>query len=77
LQHPENPLVRSLKEKRNLLVFKLLINSVEAGDILDVCLTAARRSIDFPPITFKDVRKSVLEARNTTLKVDEILIAIL
>jgi hypothetical protein len=76
-QHPENPPARSLEEKRNLLVSKLLTNSAEAGDIPDVCLTAARRSIDFPPITFEDVRKLVLEAGNTAPGADEIPIAIL
>jgi hypothetical protein len=76
-QHPENPLVRSLEEKRNLLVSELLTNSVEAGDISDTCLTTVTRSINFPLITSEDVRKSILEAGNIALGADEISTAIL
>jgi hypothetical protein len=76
-QYPENPPARSLEEKRNLLVSKLLINSAKARDISDTCPTAATRSINFPLITSEDVRKLVLEAGNTAPGADEIPTVIL
>jgi hypothetical protein len=58
-------------------VAELLTSKAEVGDILSNIPTATTRYIDFPPITAEDVRKSVIEARNTTPRVDEVPTAIL
>jgi hypothetical protein len=76
-QHLEKPPAKSLEEKRELLVSKLLTNKAEAGDIPFDTPTAATRKIDFPPISTEDVRKAVIEAGNTAPGVDEVPTAIL
>jgi hypothetical protein len=58
-------------------VAELLTSKVKVGDILSDIPTATTRYIDFPPITAEDVYKLVIEARNTTPRADEVLIAIL
>jgi hypothetical protein len=58
-------------------VAELLTSKVEVGDIPSNIPTATTRHIDFPPITAEDVRKLVIEARNTTPGADEVPIAIL
>jgi hypothetical protein len=65
-------LVRSIEEKQALLIKELLINMVKAGDILGSSLVVAARSILFPLIIPKDVRKLILGAGNTALGIDEI-----
>jgi hypothetical protein len=77
LQHPERPLAKSIKEKRDLLVRELLTNIVEAGDISSTAPSVAARNIDFPPITIEDVQKSILGAGNTAPGADEVPTAIL
>jgi hypothetical protein len=58
-------------------VTELLTNKAETGDIpLDIPIVATC-SIDFLSITDKNVRKSVIEASNTALGVDEVPTAIL
>jgi hypothetical protein len=48
-----------------------------AGDILGSFLVIMARSILFPLIIPKDIRKLILETGNTTLGIDKILIPIL
>jgi hypothetical protein len=63
----------SRRETSNILP----IDKAEAGDIPPDIPTVAARSIDFPPITDEDVRKSVIEAGNTAPGADEVPTAIL
>jgi hypothetical protein len=65
-------LVRSIEEKRALLIRELLMNTAEVGDILGSSLAVAARSILFPLIIPKDIYKSILGAGNTALGIDEI-----
>jgi hypothetical protein len=65
-------LVRSIEEKRALLIRELLTNTAKAGDIPGSSLAVMARSILFPLITPKDVRKLILGAGNTALGIDEI-----
>jgi hypothetical protein len=58
-------------------VAELLTSKAEVGDISSDIPTATTRYIDFPPITAEDVRKLVIEARNTAPGVDKVPIAIL
>jgi hypothetical protein len=64
--------VRSIEEKRALLIKELLINTAEAGDILGSSPAVAVRSILFPLIIAKDVYKLILGAGNIALGIDEI-----
>jgi hypothetical protein len=58
-------------------VAELLTNKAETGDIsLDISIVATR-SIDFLSIIDENVRKSVIEAGNIALGVDEVPTAIL
>ena len=75
--HSDNPLAKSIEEKRELLVAELLISKAEAGDIPSDILTAAIRYIDFPLITAEDARKAVIKAGNTAPRADEVPTAIL
>jgi hypothetical protein len=64
--------VRSIEEKRALLIRELLMNTAKAGDILGSSLVVMARSIPFPLIIPEDVRKSILGAGNTALGIDKI-----
>jgi hypothetical protein len=70
-------LARSIEEKRALLIKELLINIAKAEDILGSSLAVIARSILFPLIIPKDVRKLILGIGNITLGIDEIPMPVL
>ncbi len=69
--------MKSIEEKRELLVAELLTSKAEAGNILPNIPIAATCYIDFPPIIAKDVYKAIIEASNIAPRADKVLIAIL
>jgi len=77
LQNPHLGLVASIEEKCNILLYNLLTNLAEVGNIPFDSSTAATCKIDFSPITVTDICKSILGARNTTPSLDEIPTAVL
>jgi hypothetical protein len=73
----DNPLIKSIKEKRELLVIELLTSKVKAGNIPPNIPIAITRYINFLLITAKDARKAIIKAGNIAPRVDKVLIAIL
>ena len=65
------------KEKRELLVTKLLTSKTEASNIPPNILTITIRYIDFPPIIIEDIRKVVIETKNIVPGIDKVLTTIL
>jgi hypothetical protein len=66
-----------MEKKRELLVTELLISKVKVNNILPDIPIITTRYIDFLPITANNIRKTIIEASNTTLRVNKVLIAIL
>ena len=66
-----------MEEKRELLVIELLTSKAEASNILPNILIITTYYIDFPPIIANNVYKAIIEASNTALRADKVLIAIL
>src|SRR5271166_1069538 len=77
LENPQAGLTADINKKWDILLYNLLTNSAEVGDIPLDSFTAATQKIEFPPITATDIQKSILGARNTTSSLDEIPTAIL
>jgi hypothetical protein len=69
--------VKFIKEKRELLIVKLLINKVKASDILPDTFTIITRYINFPFIITENVYKVIIKVNNITLNVNEVLTTIL
>jgi len=66
LENLHASLVADINKKRNILIYNLLTNSMEVGDIPFNSLTAATYKINLPPITVINICKAILKARNTT-----------
>lgn len=74
---PDPSPATSLADKKEALIFKLLTNHAEAGDIpLDVPTTVVR-SIFFPSVSQPEIQKAILKNGNKSPVNDEIPIAIL
>jgi hypothetical protein len=69
--------VKSIEEKKELLVIELLTSKVEAGNIPPNIPIAITRYIDFLPIIAGDARKAIIKASNIAPRADKVLIAIL
>ena len=69
--------MKSIEEKRELLVIELLTSKVKAGNIPPNIPIAITRYIDFLPIIAEDARKAIIEAGNIAPGIDKVLIAIL
>src|SRR5438045_6567719 len=77
LQNLHLGLAASMEEKRDILVWNLLTNTAEAGDIPFDSPTMATHKINFPPIMVADICKVILKAGNTAPGLDKIPTAIL
>ncbi len=69
--------MKSIKEKRELLVTELLTSKVKVSNILPNILIITTRYIDFSFIIAKDIYKVIIEAGNMAPSINEVLIAIL
>ncbi len=69
--------MKSMEEKRELLVVELLTSKVEVSDIPPNIPIITTHYIDFPLIIAEDIYKAIIEASNTAPSIDEVLIAIL
>jgi hypothetical protein len=69
--------MKSIEEKRELLVIELLTSKVKASNIPPNIPIITTYYIDFPLIIANNIYKAIIEASNIAPRVDKVLIAIL